>query len=176
MVVVAPPTVIVEAASSVDTWIGLVGVLVGAIATGGLNGWLAHLSAHRDRARAIGSAIGDLQAATHTLILTVNLAQHGTQQERLTWSQLILTQVEHTIRASEMIRRLSTDSALVAAAEKWSDSAVDYVDPANLGITREEAVNRVTQARAEFQALPAYSEATVGGRRRWQRRSPIQRS
>lgn len=168
--------IIVEPASSIDAWIGLAGVVVGAVATGGLNGWLARLNARRDSERALDDAIGDLQAATHALIFTVNVAQKGEPGERLAWSQLVLTQAERTVRASEMIRRHTADRALVKAADDWSTAALRLMDPASAGLTREEAIDRADEARARFQALPAYQNAPGRKRRRRKPQVPLQQS
>jgi hypothetical protein len=130
------------------------GVIVGAAATGGMNGWLAWLAARRERRRGFGQAIGDLHASAHALIITMNvaLAERTPPELRTAWLQTLTVHAEAVIRASKLIRRLSPGTALADTAEAWSDAAVTYLDPASAGITASVARQRAEDARDAFQA------------------------
>jgi len=53
---------------TLGAWIGLAGVVVGALATGGLNGLLAVIANRGDRRRTLDRAIGDLRASAASLL------------------------------------------------------------------------------------------------------------
>lgn len=59
---------VVVVPDTLGAWIGLAGVVVGALATGGLNGLLAVIANRGDRRRTLDRAIGDLRASAASLL------------------------------------------------------------------------------------------------------------
>lgn len=152
----APVPVIVNVSSSgsMDAWIGLAGVVVGALATGGLNGWLAWLAARRDRRRALDDAISDLQASAHTFVITFNVSRGVPGEQRFVlYQNLLSTQLDRMVRAAEVIARVARDKHLPRLADTYVDAAVSYMDPAANGVEFEEALAQLTKARDEFTAF-----------------------
>jgi len=110
---------VVSDASSSDSmtaWIGLAGVVVGALATGGLNGWLAWLAARRDRRHVLDDAISDLQSSAHSFIISVNISRGVQAEQRLAMYQSILSsQLGQVVRAAEVIGRATK----ISISQSW---------------------------------------------------------
>ena len=167
--VIVHQTVNVPPPSSLEAWVGLGGVVVGALIAGVLNLWVSWLSARRERRRSLDQAIGQLQASAHLLVITTNVARglqgaSGTQNVTVTSYQIIAPHIERVVAAAEMISRLSTDMPLIRAAEEWADAAVSYIDPRSNNMSQAQAQEWVTRARKAFQENARAKQGLLKGR------------
>jgi hypothetical protein len=132
-------------------WIGLVGVVVGALATGGLNGWLAWLASRRDRRRTLDDAISDLQSSAHSFVISVNVSRTVPAEQRFALYQSVLVpQLGQMVRATEIIGRVSQDKRLSELADDYTDAAVSCLDPAANQTDYDHAIDRLAQSRSDF--------------------------
>jgi hypothetical protein len=119
-----------SSSAAMTAWLGLAGVVVGALATGGLNGWLSWLGARRDRYHELDNAISDLQASASTFVVSVNISRQIPAEQRLAMYQSVLVQLlSQVIRASEVIGRATKDRSFAKLADDYADAATNHLDP-----------------------------------------------
>jgi hypothetical protein len=135
-------TVIVEP-DSIGAWIGLAGVAVGALLTGGVT-WLQGARRERkERSSATEHACTELWAAAESVQLLSRMLRVGTEVPVLEWSQAIATAVNRVIIAADTVNRLAPGDLGKAALS---------VAAAALDINSDEPVRgeALTKALKEF--------------------------
>jgi hypothetical protein len=116
-----------------------------ALVTGILNGWLAWLTARRDRRRTLDDAIIDLQSSARTFVNTVDVFRQVAGDQRLALYQALLSaQLDRVIRATEIIGQVTQDKHLSELADAYAEAVMSYY------LDSEETITRVTKARKDF--------------------------
>jgi hypothetical protein len=134
-------------------WIGLIGVAVGALATGVVTSWVAWLAARRSQSRALDDAISDLKSSAHTLVAAVNVSRRVRAEQRLElYMTLLSTQINRVVRAAEVIGRVAPEKHLSKLADDYADAAASCLDESGDDAAFEEAIARVTKGRDDFTA------------------------
>jgi hypothetical protein len=121
-------TVIVEP-DSLSAWLGLAGVVVGALLGFGTAWVQQRLSERKDRQHEISRSARELLSAADSLLITVNalaVVPHDADAIR-NWVPAITTQLDRVVRADATIAGLA-DPPLVSAADKLSEEAHKFAN------------------------------------------------
>jgi hypothetical protein len=130
--------------------IGLGGVLLGGLITGGFELLRFRLGGRTDRAKELRHATGDLIGSANALVtLRGALASPRAAEEPLIdWIQALSAQAERVQQASETIVRLGTDD-LGTAAERVAKAALT----ASVNVAESQFPQELEDAVAHFQTL-----------------------
>jgi hypothetical protein len=130
--------------------IGLGGVLLGGLITGGFELLRFRLGNRTDRAKEVRHATGDLIGSANALVtLRGALASPRAAEESLIeWIQALSVQAERVQQASETIVRLGADD-LGVAAERVAQAALT----ASVNVAEGQFPQELEAAVAEFQTL-----------------------